>query len=151
MQRVTMTFEPDLLQQLDAMLAERGYASRSEAVRDILRDHFARAARAAPQGADCVASLTYVFDHETRELAARLATAQHQRHDLTVATMHVHLSHDACMEVALLKGSQAEVRAFADSVTSQRGVRFGQLHVVPATIHVESHGGDSPRHAHVHV
>ena len=151
MQRVTMTFEPELLQQLDQMLVERGYASRSEALRDILREHFARARSAAPEGTDCVASLTYVYDHHTRDLSARLADAQHQRHDLTVATMHVHLNHDACLEVALLKGNSADVRAFADSVVSQRGVRFGQLHVVPATIDAHGHGGDDPDHTHVHA
>jgi CopG family nickel-responsive transcriptional regulator len=146
MERITVTLDTDLLERLDAMLAERRYASRSEALRDILREHFSRAPAASAEDAACVASLTYVYDHHTRDLAARLADAQHHRHDLTVATMHVHLDAEACLEVALLKGAAADVRAFADSVTSQRGVRFGHLHVVPAVIH--SHGPDGAPHVH---
>ena len=148
MERITVTIDESLLGQLDAMMAGRQYASRSEALRDILREYFSHAPDTVSQGGACVASLTYVFDHHTRDLAARLADAQHHRHGLTVATMHVHLDHDACLEVALLKGPTAEVRAFADSVTSQRGVRFGHLHTVPAKIHAHDDGAGVP-HAHV--
>ncbi len=81
----------------------------------------------------CVAALSYVYEHETRELSKRLTAAQHHHHDLSVSTLHVHLSNVDCLEVTVLKGTAAEVRAFADTVTSQRGVRHGQLNLIPAS------------------
>lgn len=149
MERISITIDEDLLGRLDAMQSARGYTSRSEAIRDILREHFAKTGTDEQAGAQCVAALTYVYDHHTRDLAARLADAQHHRHDLTVATMHVHLDHESCLETTLLKGTTAEVRAFADGVISQRGVRFGHLHTVPADIEVHGHGAAA--HTHVRV
>lgn len=131
MQRITISVDDELLGVVDGLCARRGYASRSEAIRDILRETQAREAAAGDGAASCVAALSYVYEHETRDLARRLTSAQHHHHDLSVATMHVHLDHEECLEVAVLKGTVAEVRAFGDSLVTQRGVRLGHLHVVP--------------------
>jgi CopG family nickel-responsive transcriptional regulator len=133
MQRVTMTIDDEQLASLDAFAERRGYTSRSEAIRDVLRDVNAREQAASDPELNCVATLTYIYEHETRELARRLTSAQHKDHDLSVSTLHVHVSHDDCLEVVVLKGPQARIRAFADAVIAQRGVRFGNLHVVPVT------------------
>lgn len=142
MQRITISVDDELLGLVDGLCARRGYASRSEAIRDILRETQAREAAAGEGDAPCVAALSYVYEHETRDLARRLTSAQHHHHDLSVATMHVHLDEEECLEVAVLKGTVAEVRAFGDSLVTQRGVRLGHLHVVPVE------GG--PRHHHHH-
>ncbi len=138
MQRVTLTLDDDLLAGLDDVAARAGYASRSEAVRDILRNALARP---EPGGgaAACVATLSYVYDHETRELAKRITHVQHAHHALSVASLHVHLDHATCLEVAVLKGPAREVEAMAAQVTSQRGVRYGQLHLIPAAA-MHGHG-----------
>src|SRR5262245_47065268 len=138
MQRITITIDDDLLQAVDALMKRRGYGSRSEAIRDLVRDMVERERLEEP-GADCIGALTFVFDHETRDLARRITTAHHERHDLSVASMHVHLNHDSCLEVSVLRGSLAEVHAFADSVASQRGVRSAKLHLIPARIATEEH------------
>lgn len=151
MERITVTLDAEILGQLDASVAARGYPSRSEALRDILRERFGQEQAAAAPGATCVAALTYVFDHRTRDLAGRLAQGQHDRHDLTVASLHVHLDHEACLEVAVLRGSVAEVRALADGLTTQSGVRFGHLHVVPALIAEADHAHGPAGNPHVHV
>jgi CopG family nickel-responsive transcriptional regulator len=97
--------------------------------------------------------LAYVYDHETRELSQRLTRSQHRHHDLQVATLHVHLDHDSCLEVSVLRGPVKAVRTLADETVSQRGVRHGHLHLVPAdcarTRH--SHGGGPHEHEHIHV
>jgi CopG family nickel-responsive transcriptional regulator len=142
MQRITITIDDDLLTTLDALMEQRGYPSRSEALRELCRDGVARKRLAQPDGANCIAALSYVYDHETRALAQRLADAQHNRHDLTVASLHIHLDHNSCLEVAVLRGRVGEVRALADSLTAQRGVRHGSLHLIPAEI-------DEPDHQHV--
>jgi CopG family nickel-responsive transcriptional regulator len=130
-ERVTITIEDDLLAAMDALVARRGYPSRSEAVRDIVREALSADERADTRS-PCFAALSYVYDHHRRELAKRLTESQHDHHDLTVAALHVHLDHDTCLEVAVLKGRRGEVEALADSITSQRGVRHGRLHIISA-------------------
>jgi CopG family transcriptional regulator, nickel-responsive regulator len=139
MQRITITIDDDLLATLDKLMERRGYASRSEALRDLCRDSIGREKIAEADRTPCIATLTYVFDHQTRELPRRLAHTQHHRHDLIVSTMHVHLDHDSCLEVTVLRGTVSEVRALADSLTAQRGVRFGSLNIVPAGLGPAGH------------
>lgn len=133
MQRVTLTIDDDLLAAIDAHGARHGYASRSEAVRDMLRASLGGADTpvAEAEAGHCHATLSYLYDHEKRELARRLTQVQHGHHDLAVASLHVHLDHDTCLEVAVLRGPTSEVKALADSVTTQRGVRYGHLHILP--------------------
>lgn len=131
MQRITITIEDELLAWVDGVMRRRGYASRSEALRDLVRESLGREAAAEDGAGPCVATLTYVYDHERRDLARRLTHVQHDHHDLNVATLHVHLGHDACLEVAVLRGTAAAVREMADVVVTQKGVRHGHLHVVP--------------------
>ena len=150
MQRITITIDDDLLAAVDGLMARRGYDSRSEAMRDIIREMVERERLAEPE-TDCIGALSFVFDHETRDLARRLTTAHHDRHDLSVASMHVHLNHESCLEVSVLRGSLAEVRAFADALASQRGVRSAKLHVIPAKIATEEHAHGEGLRAHEHV
>ncbi len=152
MQRITLSIDDELAATLDRHMKKHRYASRSEALRDILREAEARE-RLAKTGDDgfCIATLAYVYDHETRELGRRLTEAQHRHHDLQVATMHVHLDHESCLEVAVLRGSATEVRALADETISQRGVRHGQLHLVPAVQKTGKHAHGKARHEHVHI
>lgn len=150
MQRVTITIDDDLLGDLDALIAERGYQSRSEAVRDIVRESLAAGRRSATHE-HVVAALSYVFDHHKRELAKRLTEAQHDHRDLTVAAMHVHLDAGTCLEVAILKGHRAEIEDLADEITAQRGVRYGKLNIIPAEIGAHGHeDGHEERDAHRH-
>jgi CopG family nickel-responsive transcriptional regulator len=151
MQRISMTIDDDLLATLDALMARRGYGSRSEAVRDIVRDAIGRERRTQAPDTQCVGTLTYVYEHEKRELARRLTDSQHHRHDLTIATLHVHLDHDSCLEVAVLRGALGEVQSLADEMTTQRGVSFGHLHIVPAEIDAGDHHHGPHGHGHTHI
>ena len=152
MQRITITIDDDLLESVDALMQRRFYASRSEALRDMVRE--AEAREAVGQGdAPCVGVLSYVYDHETRALAQRLIAAFHGHHDVTVVSMHVHLDHQSCLEVAVLKGRVAALRELADQVTTQRGVRHASLHLVPAHMvdGAHDHGGGPAPHPHIHT
>lgn len=126
MQRVTITLDDDLLETLDNLSAQRGYNNRSEALRDILRGALTQESTqdSEQQG---YAVLSYVYEHEKRDLASRIVATQHHHHDLSVATLHVHISHDDCLEIAVLKGKMGDVQHFADDVIAQRGVRHGHL------------------------
>jgi CopG family nickel-responsive transcriptional regulator len=152
MQRITLSIDDELVASLDRRMKKRNYASRSEALRDILREAEAReAAEAADDNRYCVATMSYVYDHETRDLGRRLTRAQHKHHDLQVATLHVHLDHESCLEVSVLRGPVRAVRAVADDTVSQRGVRHGQLHVIPAKVTSSSHGHGGRSHSHEHL
>ena len=148
MERFTISLDDALAAAFDAWLAGRGYATRSEAVRDLLRAELARTAAQAGGGApaDCVASVSYVYDHHERRLAARLTALQHARHELVVATTHVHLDDAHCLETVVLRGDGAAVRRLAEAVCAERGVRHGQVNLIGlAPPGVAPHGH---RHAH---
>ena len=108
MQRITITLDEELVTALDQVIAECGYQNRSEAIRDLARAGIAQ--RQEHSGEDAragVAALVYVYDHQERGMAKRLTGSFHQHHDLSIASMHVHLDHVSCMEVAVLRGAFA--------------------------------------------
>jgi len=147
MDRFTISLEPELAAEFDAFVAGRGYASRSEAVRDLLRAQLGERREATRPAGLCVACLSYVYNHHERDLSERLASLQHDHHELVVSTTHVHLDHDHCIETIILRGRARAVREFADRLVAERGVRHGQLNLVSAESGVEhSHGGHRHRH-----
>lgn len=153
MERITATLDEDLVEELDRFQNDRGYQNRSEALRDLIRAGLQQTV-GENEGGACVGALVYVYDHDVRALAKRLTTAQHDHHDLSVATMHVHLDHQSCLEVAVLRGSSADVRHFSEHIIAERGVRHGRLVIVPVALEAEAHGhgpGKPHSHAHAHV
>lgn len=154
MQRTTITLDDDLMARLDEFMQERGYANRSEAIRDLVRSGLEQATLESSPQARCLGAAIYVYDHEARELSSRLTRAAHAHHDLSLATLHVHLDHDSCMEVTVLRGAVEDVRHFADHLIAERGVRHGRLVLVPVEEQTETHShGYTPAspHKHMHV
>ncbi|GAN80698.1 nickel-responsive transcriptional regulator NikR [Acidocella aminolytica] len=147
MERITITIDDELLASIDALASLRGYTSRSEAIRDMLREA-AKREHLANGSTECVASLTYVYDHSMRDLPQRLVEAQHSHHDLGIATTHVHFDHDNCLEVALLRGSAEAIQHHADSLTAQRGVRHARLHLIPLPHGTAPHRHGGRTHSH---
>jgi len=146
MQRLTITIDDDLLGEVDDFIAQRGYANRSEAFRDLLRSGLEHAGTTAGKG-NCIATLSYVYDHAVRELPKRLTKDFHEHHDLAQATLHVHIDHDSCLEVTVLKGRGSEVKAFADHVIAERGVRHGHVVMMPIEAeHTHSHAHEAKGH-----
>lgn len=128
-----MSLEEALARDFDQLIRDRGYTSRSEAMRDLLRREIETHRAERNDKSHCVANLSYVYNHHERNLAERLTEAQHRHHDLMVSTMHVHLDHEHCLETVVLKGPAARVREFADQTRAERGVRHGQLNLVTVT------------------
>ena len=129
-QRITISLDEDQAAKFDQLIAERGYENRSEAFRDLIR-----AAEASqtlsdpPSGATCVAVVSYVYNHHERQLSMR------EHGDLVISQMHAHLGHEDCMEAVFLKGTVAEVRAFADKLIAEPGIRHGSINIIPAHVH----------------
>lgn len=145
MERITVSIPPTLAADFDRLIASRGYGNRSEAMRDLLRRELEADRTGSDPRAQCVATLSYVYNHHERDLAERLTHLAHEAHDLTVSTMHAHLDHDHCIETVILRGRVADVRRFAQGLTAERGVRHGSLNLVTVD---RSDGGH--RHTHLH-
>jgi CopG family nickel-responsive transcriptional regulator len=154
MRRVTITIDEGLMADLDRLIAVRGYQNRSEAIRDLARAGLQQASGENLPDRHCVAALVYVYDHTMRDLPKRLAHSFHDHHDMAVSTLHVHLDHESCMEVTVLKGKAADVRHFADCIIAERGVKHGRLVTVPVELASEKHAHGtqtSHHHDHAHV
>jgi CopG family nickel-responsive transcriptional regulator len=153
MQRVTISMSDAFAETLDAFMAENGYANRSEAVRDLARLGLERASAATAGPGQSLATLAYVYDHEIREIPKRLTDAYHRHHDLSVATLHVHLDHENCLEVAVLRGDSAAIREFSRGVIAERGVRHGQVTFIPIEVEQARHGHGSGEggEPHTHI
>jgi CopG family nickel-responsive transcriptional regulator len=141
MQRVTVTLDDDLMTELDRMIEEHGYQNRSEAIRDFARAGMQQAAQSAGADGECVAALVYVYDHAARDLSSRLVKNFHGHHDMSLATLHVHLDHDNCMEITALRGQSREVQHFANHIIAERGVRYGRLVMMSADTAGQRRGG----------
>lgn len=122
--RFGVSLDEELLEPFDALCAVKGYSNRSEAIRDLIRKALVAEEwqQADGQGAG---TLTLVYDHHKNDLARRLTQMQHDEHDIIIATLHVHLDHHNCLEVLILKGEAARVRALADKLVSCKGVKHG--------------------------
>ncbi|WP_022723533.1 nickel-responsive transcriptional regulator NikR [Rhodopseudomonas sp. B29] len=131
MQRITITLDDDLVDDIDAVIASRGYQNRSEAIRDLVRAGMQQGDHAAEAPGEHVAALVYVYDHNARRLSERLVGEYHDHGELTLATLHVHIDAEQCMEIAALRGPAGEVRHFADHLIAERGVSYGRLVSIP--------------------
>jgi CopG family transcriptional regulator, nickel-responsive regulator len=150
MERITISLDEALAREFDRFIKQRGYRNRSEAVRDLLRLKLESERLEGARQGHCVGTLTYVYNHEERELARRLTTVQHEHHDLAISTLHVHLDHDNCLETVVVQGPTRQVRAFAEEVIARPGVRHGELYLIPVEVResAHAHGQGKSRHRH---
>jgi CopG family nickel-responsive transcriptional regulator len=125
--RTGLSLERELLERFDTAINRRGYQNRSEAIRDLIRQHLVE--EAVEDNKVIVGTLTMVYDHHQPNLSAKLIEAQHAAASKVLAATHVHLDHHHCLEVVILKGRSGEVKSLADRILSLRGVKHGQLTV----------------------
>ena len=124
--RFGISLDDKLLDQFDTLCAKRGSPNRSEAIRDLIRATLVED-RWEEEKSVVAGTLTMVFDHHKSDLAQRLTEEQHEFHDLIITTLHVHLDHDNCLEVLILRGKSADIRALAQRILAVKGVQHGQL------------------------
>lgn len=136
--RIGIAVDSDLLERFDAFIGVQGYTNRSEAFRDLIRDRLIRQSTQEP-GQEVVGTLTLVYDHHQRLLPEKLTELQHHHHEAIVSSLHVHLDHDNCLEVLVVRGTSEDVRRLANLLISTKGVKHGQL-VVTAPDVVAKHG-----------
>jgi CopG family nickel-responsive transcriptional regulator len=125
-ERVGVSFEPELLESFDEMIKEKGYGSRSEAIRDLIRKALIES-KIDEGDIEVLGTLTYVYDHHEGEVNNRLLDLQHDHHHEILFTTHVHMDHDMCLEVLIVKGKAVKVRSLTDSIKAIKGVKHGEL------------------------
>lgn len=131
MQRYTISLDDNLAEQFELWARQHGYANRSEAIRDLVRDKLGKESLQHAHGSHCVAVVAYAYDHHDRTLGRRLLDGQHEHHQLSVSTLHVHLDAERCLEVAVLRGHTSDVKTEADALIAERHVRNGSVHLIP--------------------
>jgi CopG family transcriptional regulator, nickel-responsive regulator len=124
--RIGVAIDTELLEKFDRLIERRGYANRSEAFRDLIRDQLIETARQQPDS-EVVGTVTLIYDHHVRMLNEKLTDMQHDHYHHILSTLHVHLDHDNCLEVLVLKGRTRAVEKLADALISTKGVKHGRL------------------------
>ena len=130
--RFGVSMEQDLLERFDALCSDKGYATRSEAIRDMVRDQLVED-ELHRGNAQAVGTLTVVYDHHQRELQEKLTNFQHDHLDAIVSTVHVHLSAHLCLEVVILRGVTGEIKRIGDGLIAAKGVKHGKLVITTQT------------------
>ena len=132
LERIGVSLEDDLLDKFDRLIAGKGYVSRSEAIRDLIRDALVQRSWSESDGREeRVAVVTLVYDHDSSSLAQKLAHIQHENHKAVVSALHVHMDEHNCLEVLVLRGRGKDVISMGEGLASTKGVKYGKL--VPAT------------------
>jgi CopG family nickel-responsive transcriptional regulator len=139
--RFSVSLPVELARQLDAMSSEKGYSNRSQAIADMVRAQLVEHQSGAAE--QIAGTITLLFDHHKPRLQSLLTDVQHDHTEVIVSTLHVHLDHDNCLEVLVVRGDASEIRALADALIAAKGVKHGRL-TVTAT------GKDLPLQAHSH-
>lgn len=124
--RFSVSVEDDLLEKFDRYCSEEQFATRSEAVRQLIREKLTERAWATGSH-EVVGTLTLVYDHHRPQLRDRLMDLQHENTDLVVSTIHTHLSHDICLEVVVLRGKAGRLQKFASRLRGMKGIYKGEL------------------------
>jgi len=124
--RIGIAIPEELLEEFDRLLERRGYATRSEAVRDLVRKELVDEIAASPN-AEVYGTVTLIYDHHARLLLDKLTDIQHRYHDAIMSSVHVHLDHDNCLEVILVRGKSELVQKLANALIATKGVKHGRF------------------------
>ncbi|HUI66650.1 MAG TPA: nickel-responsive transcriptional regulator NikR [Nitrospirota bacterium] len=124
--RFGVSIDSQLIKKFDALISRKGYATRSEAIRDIIRESLVEQEWESEER-ETVGTITIVYNHHTRELEHALTEMQHKSFHQIISTLHVHLDAHNCLEVLVVKGKSRDIKTIADRLIGTRGVKHGKL------------------------
>ena len=125
-ERVGVSFEPELLAEFDALIKRKGYNNRSEAIRDLVRKSLIESEIEAERG-DVIGTLTIIYDHDVGDVTNKLLHLQHHHHSEISSTTHIHVDEHLCLEVLVVQGTAKEVKKLADNIKAIKGIKHGEL------------------------
>lgn len=124
--RFGISLDKKLLSEFDKLITRKGYANRSEAIRDLIRDNLVKEEWEAGDE-ETVGTITIVYSHHTRELTDTLTELQHEYHTAIISSLHVHMDEHNCLEAIIVKGKGKDVKKIADKLIGTKGVKHGKL------------------------
>ena len=125
--RFGVSLEKELLNKFDRLIKEKKYSNRSEAIRDLIREDLVK--REWVEDKEVAGAISLVFDHHKRDLVNILTDIQHDFYPIIISSQHIHLDHNNCLEIIVVRGKPAEVRELANKLKSNRGVKYGALSI----------------------
>jgi CopG family nickel-responsive transcriptional regulator len=120
--RFSVSADEGLVRRFDRQIKAQGYPTRSKAVADLMRDSLVK--QAWKMDGEVAAAIIMVYDHHKRDLTGRLTRVQHDYHDLIISSQHVHLDHDNCLEIVVVRGAPKRVHALARRLKATKGVKY---------------------------
>ncbi len=146
--RFGVSISGDLLEYFDDLIKRRGYSNRSEAIRDLIRERMVQEEWGTEQ--ETVGTITIVYDHHSRDLSSNLTHMQHSFVGEIISVLHVHLDHNNCLEVLVVKGQGKQLQELSDQLASIRGVKYGRLTMATTGEMMPSSKGDHSHQGHKH-
>ncbi|NCO66947.1 MAG: nickel-responsive transcriptional regulator NikR [Nitrospirae bacterium CG_4_10_14_3_um_filter_44_29] len=134
--RFGISIEDVLLKRFDTLIKKKGYANRSEAIRDLIRDSLV-SEELESETVETVGTITIVYSHDTRELTDTLTDMQHDYYNSIVSSMHIHIDEHNCLEVIVVRGKSSEIKAIADRLIGTKGVKHGKLSLTTTGKHLK--------------
>ena len=131
--RFGVSISPDLLDRFDKIIKKKGYYNRSEAIRDIIRKSIVKEDTVDPYS-NVIGTLTMIYDHHQRMLTNKLLDLQHKHHNEILSTTHIHVDHNNCLEVLVLKGKTGEIKKLADNIRALKGIKHGELVITKSSL-----------------
>jgi CopG family transcriptional regulator, nickel-responsive regulator len=125
-ERVGVSFEPQLLNKFDILIKKRGYTNRSEAIRDLVRKEIIESEIKEKEG-EVIGTLTIIYDHDIGNVTNKLLHLQHHHHAEISFTTHVHVNEHTCLEIVVIRGQLSRVKKFSENIKALKGVKHGQL------------------------
>ena len=129
LERIGISLDKDLLLEFDALIARQGYQSRSEAVRDLVRQQLSQERLGDPKS-EAVAAVFLVYDHHAANLSEKLIAIQHSHLLHAISSLHVHLDEHDCLEIIVLRGQVGEINKVGENILSMKGVKLGRVNLV---------------------
>ena len=123
--RFGVSLEPELLDQLDLIVREQNFANRSQAIRNMVRDNLVK--QEWLSGKEVAGTITLVYDHHKPNLLSRLTEAQHKHHHMIISTQHIHLDHNNCMEIVVIRGKPSDAQRLLGAIKGIKGIKFSAL------------------------
>jgi CopG family nickel-responsive transcriptional regulator len=124
--RFGTSIDTDLLRKFDELISRRRYISRSEAIRDLIRERLVQE-ECENEATEVLGTVSLVYDHTTRELSDLLTRMQHQYYKSIVSSIHVHINEHYCLEVLIMRGNAKEIKNMAEYLIGARGVKHGKI------------------------
>ncbi|MCF6237029.1 MAG: nickel-responsive transcriptional regulator NikR [Gammaproteobacteria bacterium] len=146
--RFGVSISGDLLEYFDDLIKRRGYSNRSEAIRDLIRERMVQEEWGTEQ--ETVGTITIVYDHHSRDLSSNLTHIQHSFVGEIISVLHVHLDHNNCLEVLVVKGQGKQLQELSDQLATVRGVKYGRLTMATTGEMMPSSNGDHSHQGHKH-